>query len=464
MKSDPRADRRTDRRIIVVDDKRDLAHGVALVLSELSSNIRVTYTAEDALELLRQEPADLLVTDIRLPGKDGLTLLRDVRERLPDCRVILFTGFGTIDAAVQAMKDGAFHYLTKPFDNEALLVLARRALQDVADRQELEQLRAALSARDSYAGIVGRDKKMQALFETIARVADSPAAVLIRGESGSGKELVARALHAASSRKAARFVAFNAAAVPESLSEAELFGARKGAYTGSQSDRKGHFACADGGTLFIDEVAAMPLPLQGKLLRVLQEREVQPLGSDRAIPVDVRVISAMNEDPQRLIKEGRLRRDIYYRLAVVTIHVPPLRERPEDIALLAHTFLTRSPTPRALSAEALRALIAHDWPGNVRELANVLERASLLARGDEISARDIVLDGEDPDIGQAGGLGTSSGHGYEASKQQALQQFQRRYVEQLLAEHHGNISAASAAAGMTRAALHRIIKRLGNPT
>jgi transcriptional regulator with PAS, ATPase and Fis domain len=211
--------------------------------------------------------------------------------------------------------------------------------------------------------------------------------------------------------------------------------------------------------LFIDEVAAMPLPLQGKLLRVLQEHEIQPLGSDRPIPVDVRVVSAMNEDPQRLIKEGRLRRDIYYRLAVVTIHLPPLRDRPEDIPLLCHAFLAHSATPKSLSAEALRALVAHDWPGNVRELANVIERAILLASGDEIRARDIVLDGEEVDASP-----TAAGdHGYEAAKRQALEQFQRRYVEQLLAEHRNNISAAASAAGITRAALHRILKRLGGP-
>ena len=447
--------------VLVVDDKRDLAHGVALVLSELSKDITVTYSAEEALEILRQRPADLLVTDIRLPGKDGLDLLREVRALLPRCRVILFTGFGTIDAAVRAMKEGAFHYLTKPFDNDELVVLARRALKEVADEDELERLRAELNQRHSFCGLVGRDRKMQALFETIPRVAASAAAVLIRGESGTGKELVARAIHDSSPRKNGRFVAFNAAAVPEGLAEAELFGAKKGAYTGAQADRKGLFAMADGGTLFIDEVAAMPLPLQGKLLRALQEHEIQPLGSDRPVPVDVRVVSAMNEDPQRLIKEGRLRRDIYYRLAVVTICIPPLRDRPEDIALLAQTFLAAPANlcgdrPRTLGPGALRALVAHDWPGNVRELANVIERACLLASGDEIAARDIVLDGEEVEVGAPVGE-----HGYEASKRQALEQFQRRYVEQLLGEHHGNISAAAATAGMTRAALHRIIKRLG---
>ncbi len=449
--------------ILVVDDKRDLAQGVALVLSELSSAISIAHSAEEALTILAERPADLLVTDIRLPGMDGLALLAEVRARLPRCRVILFTGFGTIDSAVQAMKDGAFHYLTKPFDNDALLVLARRALEEVAREDELRSLRAELGRRNHFHGLVGRDRKMRALFDTIERVADSNASVLIRGESGTGKELVARAIHLASPRKDQRFVAFNAAAVPETLAEAELFGARKGAYTGAQADRKGLFLTAHGGTLFIDEVAAMPLPLQGKLLRALQEHEIQPLGSDRPVPVDVRVISALNEDPQRLVKEGRLRRDIYYRLAVVSICIPPLRERPDDIALLAETFLVthddgRLPA-RSLSPDGLRALLSHDWPGNVRELANVIERATLLATEREIGARDIVLDGEEPAPLDA----LPGEHDYEAKKRHALEQFQRRYVEDLLAAHRGNISAAASAAGITRAALHRIIKRLGGP-
>ena len=446
-------------RILVVDDKRDLAQGLALVLSELSRDITVAYSAEEALEHLRLLEPDVLVSDIRLPGQDGFSLLEHAREHLPRCRVILLTGFGTIDAAVRAMKLGAYHYLTKPFDNDELVLLVGRALKEVRDERELAFLRAERDGRHRFHGLVGRDRRMLALFDTIERVAASSAAVLIRGESGTGKELVARALHAASPRHHGRFVAFNAAAVPESLAEAELFGAKKGAYTGAQADRKGHFVTADHGTLFIDEVAAMPLPLQGKLLRVLQEREVQPLGSDHPVPVDVRVVSAMNEDPVRLIKEGRLRRDIYYRLAVVTIAIPPLRDRPEDVPLLAQTFLDQAGAGRTLSPDALRALLAHDWPGNVRELANVIERANLLATGPEVGARDIVLDGEEVEPTPT----ATPGHGYEESKRQALEQFQRRYVERLLAEHDGNISAAAAAAGMTRAALHRIIKRLGAP-
>ncbi|MBL8787851.1 MAG: sigma-54-dependent Fis family transcriptional regulator, partial [Deltaproteobacteria bacterium] len=269
--------------VLVVDDNRDLARGVALILTELSQDIRVAFTAEEALELLGARAADLVLTDVRMPGADGLSLLRTLRERYPQTRVILLTAFGTIESAVQAMRLGALDYLAKPFDNDELLAIVRRALNDVALEDEVLRLRAELAARQTFCGMVGRDRRMLGVFEVIKKVASSAATVLVRGESGTGKELVAKALHETSGRKG-RFVAFNAAAVPEALAEAELFGVKKGAYTGAQQDRKGLFVSAEGGTLFIDEVSSMPMALQGKLLRVLQEREVQPLGSDRAVP------------------------------------------------------------------------------------------------------------------------------------------------------------------------------------
>jgi transcriptional regulator with PAS, ATPase and Fis domain len=285
--------------------------------------------------------------------------------------------------------------------------------------------------------------------------------VLICGESGTGKERVARALHAESPRVRGPFVAFNAAAVPESIAEGELFGARRGAYTGADRDRKGLFLEAHGGTLFIDEVASMPLALQGKLLRVLEEREVQPLGGGAAVPVDVRIVAASNVDLQKLVREGAMRLDLYYRLSVVRIVLPPLRARPDDIELLAELFISRqrggAPT-RRLSTGALDALRAHSWPGNVRELQNVIERAVLLAPGDEITAADVAL--EDPLL-PVDPAPAEQGLPYEEAKQRVLEQFQRRYVERILGESGGNLSAAARKAGITRVALHRIVKRLG---
>ncbi|MBI4263518.1 MAG: sigma-54-dependent Fis family transcriptional regulator, partial [Acidobacteria bacterium] len=296
-------------RILVVDDKRDLARGVALVLGKLPAEIAVAYSAEEALDLLEQRPADVILSDIRMPGRDGLSLLDCVRERWPEARVILFTGYGTIDSAVDAMKRGAFDYLTKPFINDELLVVTRRALDEIQDEQEMARLRAELRGAYDFHGIYSRDRHMLPVIDAIRRVAPTGATVLIWGESGTGKELVARAIHAESPRAGRPFVAFNAAALPETLAEAELFGSKKGAYTGSDRDRKGLFLEADGGTLLIDEVASMPLGLQGKLLRALQEREVLPLGTGTPLQVDARVVATTNEEPRRLLRDGRLRRD-----------------------------------------------------------------------------------------------------------------------------------------------------------
>jgi DNA-binding NtrC family response regulator len=448
-------------KILVVDDHRDLARGVALVLSPLPAELRVGHSAEEALTLLEQQPADLVLTDVRMPGKDGLTLLDDVRARWPRTRVILCTAFATIESAVLAMKRGAWDYLTKPFDNEELRLVVSRALKELRDEEEIAWLRAELDRRHCFHGLYSRDHSMRPVIETIRRVAPSPATVLVYGESGTGKEIVARALHAESPRSKGLFVAFNAAALPETLVESELFGSRRGAFTGADRDRKGYFLEADGGTLFIDELSSMPLSVQQKLLRTLQEREIVPVGSPTPVPVDVRIVAATNVDPRRLVREGLLRQDLYYRLSVVRLSIPPLRERIEDIALLAALFLERlaapGQRPKQLGPAALRLLICHDWPGNVRELQNVMERAALLAAGDTLGPGDIAL--EDEELGwpvdDAGALP------YEEAKRRALARFQRRYVEQVLEAAGGNISQAARTSGLTRAALHRILKRLG---
>ena len=451
-------------RLLVVDDKRDLAQGVALVLEEVSADIRVVYAAEEALEALDHAPADVVFSDIKMPGMDGIGLLRAIKERWPRTHVVLFTAYGSIDSAVEAMRLGAFHYLTKPFNAEELLVVAHRALEERRATDELVRLRAELEGRYCFHGIWGRDRRMLEVFETVRRIAPATAAVMLCGESGTGKELVAHAIHAESLRAEQPFVAFNAAALPETLAEAELFGARKGAYTGADRDRAGLFVEANGGTLFIDELASMPLPLQGKLLRTLQEREVLPLGAGRPVGVDVRVISAVNEDPILLRRDGRLRRDLYYRLAVLRLTLPPLRDRVEDIPLLAQQFLAAhardaAQPPKVLRSGAVRLLLAYGWPGNVRELQNVIERAALLARGETIGPADIVLEDE-----SGGHLPPLDAHRpYEEAKAQVLEHFQRRYVERVLADCDGNVAAAARLAGITRAAFYKMLKRLGLP-
>jgi DNA-binding NtrC family response regulator len=399
-----------------------------------------------------------------MPGKDGLSLLDTVRERWPDTRVILFTAYGTIESAVAAMKRGACDYLTKPFDNDQLVLVVRRALKEIDDQRELARLRAEAEARHGFHGLYARDRHMLPVVEAIQRVAPTNATVLICGESGTGKELVARAIHAASDRSAGPFVAFNAAAVPENLAEAELFGSKKGAYTGSDRDRKGLFAEANGGTLFIDEVASMPMSLQGKLLRALQEHEVLPVGASTPVPVTGRIVAATNVDPRKLARDGTLRRDLYYRLSVMRIAIPPLRERLGDIPLLVDVFLTRRAAggpPKRISADALRLLIGHDWPGNVRELENVIERGCLLARGPEIEARDIALEDDEPGFEWQSESDLSGEVAYEEAKRRAVERFQRRYIEQMMRECEGNVTAAARKAGLTRAALYRILKRIG---
>lgn len=457
--------------ILVVDDKRDLARGVALVLAASTPDITACFSAEEALAHLDERPRDLVLSDIRMPGLDGHALLALVRSRWPQTRVVLLTAFGTVESAVEAMKQGAYDYLTKPFDNDELVLVVRRALDEIAARRELERLRAEIAARKGWHGLHTVDPRMRPVIETVRKVAGAQASVLVCGESGTGKELVARAVHAESTRAARPFLAFSAAALPETLAEAELFGARKGSFTGADRDRRGLFADAHGGTLFIDELSSMSPALQGKLLRVLQERAIVPLGQSTPVPVDVRIVAATNVDPRRLVRDGALRADLYYRLAVVRIQIPALRERAEDISLLATLFLERAASAAGrpglrLSSRALRLLYAHDWPGNVRELQNVMERAALLAAGDEVGPADIALDdfdepGLDDGVGAADfGAGETAGT-YEDAKRRALERFQRRYVERLLATTGGNVSAAARAAGLTRAALHRILNRLG---
>lgn len=380
---------------------------------------------------------------------------------------MLFTAHGSIESAVEAMKAGATDYLTKPVDHDALVLVAKRAWKEIQDELEITRLRSELARSYCFHGICTRDRRMRPVIATIRRVAPSQATVMICGESGTGKELVARAIHAESARADQPFVAFNAAALSESLVEAELFGAKKGAYTGADRDRKGLLVQAHGGTLFIDEVASMPASVQGKLLRALQEREVIPVGASKPVSVDTRIVVATNVEPQRLLSGGVLRKDLYYRLAVVRIPIPPLRERVEDIPLLANLFLERAHAergradsdapPPTLSPRALRLLMTHDWPGNVREMQNVIERAAVMGTGSEIGPLDIQFEDDDLEW-QAD---AEEGLPYEEAKRAVLERFQRRYVERILAESGGNLSAAARNAGITRAALHRIVKRLG---
>ncbi|MGD2069613.1 MAG: sigma-54 dependent transcriptional regulator [Gemmatimonadota bacterium] len=371
--------------VLVVDDEPRIRRIVEMALGDRGYRVLTAPSAEDAWDVLEDGGVDVVVTDLQLPGRTGLELLADVRRRHPRLPVILITAFGTVESAVEAIKAGAFDYVLKPFGVEELEALVERAL----DAAALEP--GEVTADED--GVIAESDAMRRVMELVGQVADAPTTVLVTGETGVGKEVVARALHDRSRRKDRAFVAVNCAAIPAELLEAELFGVSRGAYTGAVKDRPGKLEVADGGTLFLDEIGDMPLTLQPKLLRFLQEGTVERLGSHVTRSVDVRIVAATHRDLRRMVEEGAFREDLFYRIEVFPIHVPPLRERPDDVEALARDalarFARRLGTRATLSSRALERLRGHAWPGNVRELLNVLERAVLLSADGTIE--DVAL-------------------------------------------------------------------------
>jgi len=371
-------------RILVADDEESLCWVLERGLRQVGYEVVVVKDGEAALRALEAEPFDLVFLDVRMPGLDGLTVLERARAARPDACVVVMTAHGTMDTAIKAMQRGAYDYLTKPFDLEEVLLLAERALAASRLAQEVGRLRAGLQEVKEFSALIGRHPRMQEVYKTIGRIAGTDVTVLLRGESGTGKELVARAIHHYSRRAGRPFVAVSCAALPASLLESEMFGHERGAFTDARERRLGRFELAHGGTLYLDEVGDMPVELQSKLLRALQERTIERVGGSEPIRVDVRVLAATNRDLEALMREGRFREDLYYRLNVVTIHLPPLRERRRDIPLLVEHFLTKYAPQygeRAVAPEALDRLVGYDWPGNVRELENVIQRAMVMAAG-----------------------------------------------------------------------------------
>jgi two-component system response regulator HydG len=382
-------------RILIVDDNLEMARSLADGLADRGYAVEAVGSGRAALEALAAGRIDAVVTDLRMPDVDGLGVLAASRKGNPSRPVIVMTAYSAVDTAVESIRQGAYHYLTKPFKQDELAIFLERALDDVKVRKEASALRSALRASFSASSLVGGSAGIQAVRERIARVADAPAPVILFGETGTGKGLVARALHADSKRAGGPFVSVNCAALPDTLLESELFGHVRGAFTGATADRPGLFAEAHGGCLFLDEIGEMPPPLQAKLLHVLETGSVRPLGSTKAREVDVRIIAATHRNLDQAVREGRFREDLLYRLDVVSIVIPPLRDRREDIPELVERLLEQirarypdSPV-RRLSPAALEQLARHDWPGNVRELAHTLERTVLLARSAEVGVDEL---------------------------------------------------------------------------
>ena len=383
-------------KVLVVEDDPEM---LALLRQHLAGEgylVVTTNQGAEALHRLRTESFDVILTDLKMPGVDGMEILRAARGAQGDARVILITAFGSIETAIQAIREGAYDYVTKPFRLDEISLLVRKALEDRYLREENRRLREAVADRYRLHNLFGASPAMQAVFALIRQAAPGDASVLITGESGTGKELVARALHYDSPRAERPFVPVNCAAVPAGLLESELFGHVKGAFTGAVAARRGLIREAEGGTLFLDEIGDMAPELQAKLLRVIEDRSVRPVGSDEAVAVDLRLIAATNKDLVVRIQEGLFREDLYYRLAVIPIQLPPLRERREDIPLLAEHFLRRaiaaSGKPiHGFTPEAMSALLRHPWPGNVRELENVVARAVTLTAGDQLGPEALLL-------------------------------------------------------------------------
>jgi DNA-binding NtrC family response regulator len=382
------------RRVLIVEDN-ETARKQMQVFLETDPGLSVDTAANgsDALKALTERSYSVIVTDLKMPRVDGLQLLEEVQKRRLPADVIITTGFGTIDHAVQAMRLGAADFLTKPIKLEHLRLVVERSLRERALQDEVAALREKLHAQFKFHDILSKSPRMHDVFELISHVAETISTVLIVGETGTGKELVARAVHEASSRHSGPFVAVNCAALPESLLESELFGHEKGAFTSAAGQRKGRFELAHAGTIFLDEVGEIPLAMQAKLLRVLQERRFERVGGSQTVEVDVRVVAATNRDLLRLAKEGKFREDLYYRLNVVKIDLPPLHERPEDIALLAEHFVEKfsrpGAPPKQIAPEAMEALLQHRWPGNIRELENAVERACVTSHGNVIKPENL---------------------------------------------------------------------------
>ena len=444
--------------ILVVDDDPDMVNMLGDVLGDAGYRVLRAGSGAAALQMAQTEHPDLLISDLRMSGMTGHQLQARLKSVTPELPVVIITAFGSIQTAIESMRLGAFDYITKPFSNDELTLVVERALEDRRLRREVHRLRDELAERYGLETIITQSARMRAQLEVLRQMAESPASVLITGESGVGKDLFARALHYHSARRGGPFVAINCAAIPDNLLESELFGFERGAFTDARQAKTGLIGSADGGTLFLDEISEMPPALQAKLLRVLEDHRVRPVGATRETPVDVRVVTATNANLEAAIASGRFRADLYYRIAAVTIAIPPLRERPEDIALLARHFAARAALESgraalSIDADAMDVLMHHSWPGNVRELQNAGQHAIVLGGGDRSTRDDLP-----PRI--AGGSPARVNLEMAVALRMPLERLEREYIRATLAAVGGNKSECAAILGIDRKTLYRKLEDL----
>jgi DNA-binding NtrC family response regulator len=444
-------------RILAVDDEASVADALALVLGERGHKVETARSAGEADALLKSRPFDLVFIDLRLPDGSGIDLLTRVKADAPETEVILMTAHGSLELTIEAIKRGAFYYLEKPFTPEHALVLAARALQFKEVKSENRALKGALAGEGDDFGLVGRHPKVRQIREVIRTVAPSDASVLIEGESGTGKELVAAALHFQSARAERPFIRINCAAIPAELIESELFGYRKGAFTGADRDKRGLIEAAAGGTLLLDEIAEMPAHLQTKLLRVLQDRRLRRLGDEQEFPVEFRLVSSTNRDTAQMIGEGALRKDLYFRISTVKVRVPPLRERSDDVMLLAEYFLLRYAEKyrkplRGISQAAYALLARYDWPGNVRELESVVEHAVLFSQEEQVMPEDL------PEQLHAA---ESTHFRCVIPPYLTMEEIEREAIAQTLERTGGNVKKTAQILDYHRPTLYRKLKKFG---
>ncbi len=452
-------------RVLVVDDEENMVHFLTRLLTHEGYQTTGVLSATDALHCIRDGSWDLVLCDLKLPDADGMEVLKAAHETHPEAVVIIITAYGTIPSAIDAIRAGAYDYVTKPFRAQEILAVVDKGLERIRLKREVAYLRNMVKERFGVGGLVGKSKPMQDVYVQIDKVATSRGTVLIQGESGTGKELVAKAIHYASPRAAGPFVVIDCGAIPEQLQESELFGHVKGAFTGAVATRRGLFEEAHHGTLFLDDVTELPLGLQAKLLRALQEGEIRRVGDSRMIQVDVRVIAATNRDLEEEVREGAFREDLYYRLNVYPIRLPPLRERREDVPLLAEHFLARAAeetkgAAKRLTPDALRVLMSCVWPGNVREFRHALERAALLSEGDLIAAGDLP-----PQLAGAGGGLTvalpDDALAIPETTARVVREVERELIQRALARTANNRTEAARLLGLSRRALVYKLKEYG---